>query len=475
MAASAQAREGMGLTRGQRHLYAVGHFGVSLLAYPVVQWLSKFYYPGEHKPGATVLVGAGLVAWLLLIGRITDGINDPLMGYFSDKLRTRWGRRKPFMVCGLPLVMLFFLLLWYPPAQGETVVRFWVLNLHVNFCFGAVVLVLCFAALTAYVGPYLALLPEIARDTQEKVGLAGLQGIYNVAGLIVGSFMTGEIIKAGLGFQVMAWVVAGVALVALMMPFLGATDDPARVAGQKTPPFIESVRMTLANRPFRIYVISQLLFFFGLLMIVQALPYMSETLLGKEEGYGGTLAGIALLTGMICVPLILKIAGGRGQKAAYLFSMLWFTGTTPLLALLGLSGATSWGAWLAPALMVINGVAVGGLFGLPYGILAEITEHDRYHTGMERQGMFFCVQGLVLKFAYAGAPATVVGLMSLLPNHIVLTATGPLAAVCALGAYLVFRAYPEDEVREAGPRRRGLTVESCHMWYAGELQVPGTQ
>jgi len=429
------------LTRPQQHLYASGHFGISFMGYVITQWVMKFYFP--NHPGAVNLLPALMAPWVMAIGRVTDGINDPVIGYLTDSIRTRWGRRKPFMAAGLPLVCLFFLALWYPPVQAPSTANFW---------FSSLLLVLFFAAFTAYVGPYTALLAEIANTTEERLRLSGLQGVYNVGGLIAGGFVTGEVLKRGMSYQQMAALVAVVSAVAYVMPFLGATDDPRRAAGQERPGLMRSVAMTLANRPFRIYVGAQLLFLMGLLVIVAALPYMAETLLHQPAGEAGTLTGISLLAGLLTVPLILKLGERRGVKAAFLFSLRWFAAATALMALMALFGRSpASGIWLARAVVLLPGVAVAGLFALPYTLLANVTDYDRRRTGLDRQGMFFCVQGMILKIAYSGAPMIVVGLLVLFARHdfAVLTGIGPLAALLAVAAHVVFSRFPEAEVESA--------------------------
>ena len=431
------------LTRLQHHLYAAGHFGISFMGYVVVQWVLKFYFP--DNPRETNLVPPLLAPVILLIGRVSDGLNDPLVGHLTDSIRTRWGRRKPFMVGGLPFVCLFFLLVWYPPTAYQSITNFW---------YAALVVVFFFAFFTTYVGPYTALLAEIASSSPERRKLSALQGIYNVSGLIAAGFITGAALQGGMGFRQMASLTTGISLLCFLLPLFGASDDPARLAEQRPPRFSHSVAMTLRNRPFRLYVIAQLLFLLGLLVIVAAMPYMAETLLNQPQGEAGTLTGIALLAGAVCVPSILKMANRRGSKAAYLFSLRWFTVSAALLSLMPLFGRSpTAGVWLARGLVILPGVAVGGLFALPYAILAGVTDHDRRLTGLDRQGTLFCVQGMVLKIAYAGAPGLVGGLLAVFPDHklVVLTLIGPLAALLAVAAHAMFKSFPEEEVQSAVP------------------------
>lgn len=424
------------LTGAERHLYSVGHFAVSFMGMALTQWVGKFYAPGDPR---AALVPMALAPWMLAIGRLTDGLNDPVIGWLSDKLRTRWGRRKPLMALGWPLACACFVLVWHPPAADASVSNFW-------WCTS--LLVLFFVAFTTYTGPYLALLPEVASDAKERVRLSALQGIYNVVGLIAGGFVYALCLRP-LGYQGTGWLVAGICAIAYALPLLGPSDDPRRVSGQVTPPLVESVVLTLRNRAFRIYVVSKLLFMFGLLFVVAALPYLVEELLGAHESEAGAQTGLALASAALCVPLILRRARQRGLKATYMFAMLWFAAAAFTFPLLAVFGAYGYGVWAARALLVLAGIGVGGLFALPYAVLAEVTDYDRVLTGHDRQGVFFCVQGLILKVAYSVAPWLLLGLLAWLPSHVFTTMVlvGPIAGVAALLAYAVFGRYPDAEVR----------------------------
>lgn len=429
------------LSRLQQHLYAVGHFGVSIIGYMMVQPLLKFYFP--DSPAAVNLVPAALAPYILLLGRVTDGINDPIIGHVSDSLRTRFGRRKPLMLLGLPALCALFILLWHPPVAGASVVNFW---------FAAIVAVLYFVGFTLYTGPYLALLADVTRMGAERRGLAGLQGVYNVFGLIAAGFLLSVCRGAGWDYPQTALLVTALGAVAMALPLLGPRDDPDRVARAATPPLVRSVKMTLTGRPFCIYVVSKLLFLSGLLLLVQALPYVVETLLRQPtDAEAGTLTGIALLAGVMGVPLLLRLAARVGKKRAYQFSMLWFSCSASLLVLLGAFGDRPEGLWLARVLVVLSGIGVAGLFAVPYAILSDITDHDRARTGMERQGVYFAVQGLILKAAYGLAPFIVGQMLVSFPADRVVTLAlmGPVAALFGIAAFVVFMRYPEAEVNAA--------------------------
>lgn len=426
------------LRRIDRHLYAAGLFGINCLGLVITGWVLKYYYPDE--PGVPNLVPLGWAGYILLIGRLSDGLNDPLIGWLSDRSRTPFGRRKPFMAAGLPGLCACFLLLWHPPQAAASPANFW---------FGAGVLVLFFIAFTLYAGPYFSLLPDIVATSDERAALSGLQAVYGLVGFITGSLIPAVTLARGQTLSQTALITVLVCLPFLLAPFAGPRDrGPA--AAEPTPPFFRSVTITLRNVPFQRYVVSQLLFQMGLLIIVTALPYVVPVLLGRDKAYAAHLTGVALVSGIAFVPLILRRARARGMKHAYRFAMVWFAGTSLLLVLLTPLGRTAFGIWLAFGVVVLIGVAVGGLYALPNAILADVTAHDQQLTGLQRQGMFYCVQGLVLKLAYSLSP-WVVDLLNtrVAPRELGLSLVGPVAGLCCLAGAWVFGGFPEDEVRAA--------------------------
>lgn len=428
----------LALTRGERLRYAAGMFPVNLLGLVITQWALKFYLPDDP---ARNLVPAAWASWILTLGRFTDGLNDPLIGYLSDRARTRWGRRKPFMAIGLPLIALFFVLLWYPPVGTESMA---------NFVYATLVLIGFFVAFTLYVGPYLALLPEIVATTPERLSLSALQGVFGLAGLVAGGLLPGLALNHGLTMRGVAWLVTGLAVVLLALPLAGPRERATHLPAT-TPSLGRSLALTFQSRPFQRYVGAQVLFHLGLLTIVSALPYWVERLLGRPTGDAGYLTGVALLAGVAFVPLILKVARRKGIKFAYRLAMAQMGVAATALALLGLWGLRPWGLALAYLLVLFVGVGVGGIYSLPNAIVADITAHDRLRTGLDRQGMFYCVQGLVLKLAYAGAPFIVGQMLYHFPDHkrLALSLIGPLAGLLCWTGMWIFRGYPEAEVAAA--------------------------
>ncbi len=431
-----------GLTRRERVLYCAGHFGFSLLAFLFSAWLQKFYVPGTGA--RTALITTGLFTLALAIGRLTDAVNDPLIGNWSDRLRSRWGRRKPLMAAALLPFLVTHILLWYPPVAHESPVNFWYL-LGVQ--------VVYFVAFTMYVAPYLALLPDIARTSADRASLATLQGAFNLAGLIAAGLLV-ALLQPRIGFHGVAWLSAGVAGVCLFLPLFGPRDREAPPQ-QAAPPLARSILSILSIGPFRIYLGSKILFYGGMMMMVSALPYLIQHRLHWQEGTAGYLSGVALLAGGAALPVVAWLVRRRGLKFAYLASIAWFAVSLPLLATLGHWGSDAANFAATYAIIALIGLSLGGLFACPYAIVANITDFDRARSGISRQALFFGVQGLVLKAAYAAGPGLALLVLFMgagksgTPQPLGLTLLGPVAGAVAALALLIFWRYPEKEVEAA--------------------------
>ncbi|MFH1537572.1 MAG: MFS transporter, partial [bacterium] len=99
----------------QKIMYSMGNMGGNFLNLLFTMWITKFYCPPTGE--GLRLLNIRWVTNAILAGRVVDGIADPPIGYMSDRARTRWGRRIPFILFGgLPLCLVFFLL-WAPPTS----------------------------------------------------------------------------------------------------------------------------------------------------------------------------------------------------------------------------------------------------------------------------------------------------------------------------------------------------------------------
>ena len=104
-------------------LYGMGYLSVALTTDMTLTWLLKRYRPDPADLEWNVLVTAGAFALALVVGRIMDAVADPLVGFWSDRVQTRWGRRKPFIFIGAPFLAIMFVLIWIPPTSTISLIN----------------------------------------------------------------------------------------------------------------------------------------------------------------------------------------------------------------------------------------------------------------------------------------------------------------------------------------------------------------
>lgn len=150
--------------------YAMGDLGISI-AYFAFGFFFLFYLTD------VVGMSAALAGTVILIGKLWDGVNDPLIGILSDRTRSHLGRKRVYLLYGAIPFGLSFAALWWLPAGASTTVLFWL----------AVALVLVFATTYSLVGvPYQALVPVMTTDYDERTRLVAFKAIFSAVGTILG-------------------------------------------------------------------------------------------------------------------------------------------------------------------------------------------------------------------------------------------------------------------------------------------------
>jgi Na+/melibiose symporter-like transporter len=157
------------LSRREKWAYGSGDLSFSLITTIIGAYFAIFLTDVVGMP-------AGVAALAIFIGGTWDYLNDPLVGHISDRARTRWGRRRPFLLFGaIPLVLIFSLMWWRPPIEGA-------------FALGAyftVIYLLYEIAATFVYMPYFALTPELTSDYDERTSLVTIRAFFSIFGSLV--------------------------------------------------------------------------------------------------------------------------------------------------------------------------------------------------------------------------------------------------------------------------------------------------
>lgn len=266
------------LPRRDALLYASGSFAGNLVTRVIAAWL--FYFYAADRPDADVprRVSVWAVGAILTITNVLQALDDPLIGHWSDRTRSRWGRRIPFIVLATPPWALCFFLLWIPPHRHESAANavYLFLMLLIYHFFG-----------TLSGGPIESLLPEIAPRNEDRVRIVIAQVLFGTIGAAVALVGAGPVIDL-LGFQTMAGIVAILILANRYMQLAGAWRHARRDVPPVRLKVIEAFRSTLGNDQFLYFLPTFVLFNTGITLLTAALPFFVEAVLGAPTERVGT-------------------------------------------------------------------------------------------------------------------------------------------------------------------------------------------
>jgi GPH family glycoside/pentoside/hexuronide:cation symporter len=234
-------------------MYSIGYIGISILVQTTVKWYQYFYAPPEaNQGGLKVLIPLGFIGFTMIIARIFDGVADPVVAYYSDNARSKLGRRIPFILYGSLPLCLSFVLIWFPPVQGESI---W------NFIYLTAMLSLFFIFFTIVVGPYLALIGEVTSNNKERMNLTMMQGITQVIGVMIAEAGSGALIQ-GPNFKIMGIVLGLISFATLILTpiFIKENVEESQSIQQQPPhqfcPWHQLSVGELSKRAHRDYLLS---------------------------------------------------------------------------------------------------------------------------------------------------------------------------------------------------------------------------
>ena len=170
------------LSNWQLASYGAPAMPLSMVALPMAVYLPAVYADSEGFG-----LGLAFVGLMMVLSRVFDGITDPLIGFISDRIRTPWGRRKPFVVIGTPIYIAGICLLFIPPIEFTEVEIFGTtMNTGYPWMLGA--LILTYIGATIKDVPYSAWGAELTTNYNERTLVTSWREGFTVAGSLIGAF-----------------------------------------------------------------------------------------------------------------------------------------------------------------------------------------------------------------------------------------------------------------------------------------------
>ena len=292
-------------------LYGSGDTGFSLTSTIVGAYFAIFL---------TDVVGLapGVAAAAIFIGRTWDYFNDPFIGYLSDRTRTRWGRRRPFLLFGaLPFAAVFALLWWRPPFSSPVALAVYYAVAYLLYDTGA----------TFVYMPYFALTPELTSDYDERTSLTSYRMFFSIAAsfvaftvplMIVGAFRPENAPRV--------WLMGGMFGLASALPLLGVflgTREQGEYSAQEQPKALASLAAAVKNRPFRLSLLIYLFTWMAMDLMQMIILYFVKHAIGRE-GESDLLMGTIFGAAILSLPLWNFAARRWNKRLAYVVGVAFW-------------------------------------------------------------------------------------------------------------------------------------------------------
>ncbi len=426
-------------------LYSSASAGLNILAITLDTWILYFYAPPPDS-GRTAYLPIGLIGVLMIVASLWDAAIDPFIGQWSDTLRSRWGRRRPFLVLASPFVLLGAILIWTPPGTNFTVnaIYFMVITLMYRTAYSLVGI------------PYDGTLPEMAPDAKARVGLSYWKNLFGILGVLVGSLVAAPLFEQ-IGAVYMGIAVGVVGIVTIYLTLLGLRETD-RPLGEPMGA-LEGLKATFQNKQFLIVFVSTLFVHVAYQMILLNFPYFVTLVLGETEGDVGTYQGVLIILMALTGPLWAWWNKRRSQRWLLNFTMIGLTIAIGLGFLVGATGLLPLNIQ-AFLLVTLIGVTLGGYLIVIYAMMGNVVDYDEMLTGRRREAIYYGT------FSFAIGLGSSVGAFILpqLLNIFGYTRENPLGvrvaflvmALFVLIGYFIFQAYKLGDTPEETRKNLGL-------------------
>ncbi len=358
-------------------------------------------------------VNPALVGLVGFIPRIVDAILDPIVGYSSDNIRTRWGRRRPFIFFGAILAgVLYALLFQLYTGHPEIFYVLYFLGIQILF----------FVGFTCYSIPWIALGYEMTPDYHERTRLQGVSNfVAQIAWVIAPWFfkiMNNKSLFPDLvsGARVLAIFIGGFIIIGGILPAIFNKEHfadlpkPKREKGRLNTlkDFLKGVSITFKCKPFVKLCAATFLIFNGFMLASAFSAYViffyvfggSETL-DAAYSNGGTLLGWFGSISSVCtfcvIFLITWISTKIGKRKTFLIAIsLSIIGYA--LKWIGYNPDQPYSLLIAAPFIAFG---LGSLFTLINSMVADVCDLDELHTGTRREGMYGAIYWWMVKLGLA--------------------------------------------------------------------------
>jgi GPH family glycoside/pentoside/hexuronide:cation symporter len=429
-------------------------YGGPILGIAYLLFFVQFYFLKFATD--VLLLPPAAMGVVFALAKLWDAASNPLVGSWSDRTRSRWGRRRPFLLGALPLLVAGFVMLWNAPLA---------LSAAMLIAWTSIALFAFYTAFALYTIPHAALGAEMSTDSHERTRLFGARQMSFTVGMLLafGAIQVAMNADEPRAMAARLAVPAALAAVAILALTPLAVPDPAAAGRRGGQGLLAGLRDVAATRPARRLLFVWFVESAGVGAVGTMAPYVSEYLLMRPDVVG-LLSAAYVLAGVVSIPLWVRVSRSFGKRDTWRVAML--------LAAVAFGGMFFVGAGdVAPVVMllVVAGAAMGCGSVLSQSIVADVIDIDERRTGERKEGIYSAAMMFAMKMGFAGATAA---------SGFVLAAAGfvPNAAQSAeslLGIRMLFGGLPCLGFLLGAALFWRFSLEGAHSVPAAPLPIPG--
>jgi GPH family glycoside/pentoside/hexuronide:cation symporter len=393
---------------GQKVAFGSGHLANQLFPAALGVFMVVLVMSLNMNPVLAGILGA--------LPRLLDALTDPIMGFISDNTKSKWGRRKPYILLGSVITGVAFMVMWQlNPEASQTY----------NFFYFLVVSIFFYIGYTIFATPLIGLGYEMTPDYNERTRLMAVsQWMGQVAWMVAPWFWViiyepSIFDSAPEGARELSIWVGAICMILGAMPALFNKEmivpDQEKMANlswkdlaKNTKEFIKGIVLTVKNKSFMKLCGATFLIFngfqtvaqFAMFIIVYYLFNGDKVASGTWPAWFGTVSAMA--TAFLVIPIVTKLSEKVGKKNAFIIATL--------ISIVGYT-LKWWGfnpdnPWLMFMPIAFLSFGIGGLFTLMMSMTADVCDLDELNNGERREGMFGAVYWWMVKLGTALALLT---------------------------------------------------------------------
>lgn len=436
--------------------FGAGDLGTAITAMILVSYLSPFL---TDVAGLNPL----LAGRTQLVGKIWDAVNDPMVGFASDRTESKQGRRYPWMIWGAIPFGVFFFLQWIVPDLNQ-----WGL-----FWYYTIMSILFNAFYTIVNLPYTALTAELTQDYNERTSLNSFRFAFSIGGsilaLVIALILSGLFPNnSGQQYLFLGGICGLLSIIPLYLCVWGTKRQAQRISQQNehlerpvSLSFGKQLKIILHNRPFLFVLGIYLCSWMAVQLTASIIPYFVSSWMRLEQIHVSLVLLAVQGTAMVALFFWSAISRRIGKKAVYFLGTIFW-----IIAQAGLFFLQPGQLVLMYALAIIAGLGVSVAYLIPWSMLPDVIELDELRTGQRREGIFYSfvvfVQKICLGIAISlvlqrlGAagyiPPSPDGVLPIQPDsvlNVIRVSIGPLPTLVLIVGLVLAYFYPITREKHA--------------------------